>query len=59
MSFTSLLNEVREILEQELSRLDVMMDRYAKPKKKMMGGGKVHKKMYAKGGGIRKAKTYG
>ena len=34
MSFTSLLNEVREILEQELSRLDVMVDRYAKPKKK-------------------------
>ena len=28
-------------------------------KKKMMGGGKVHKKMYAKGGGIRKAQTYG
>ena len=37
MSFTSLLNEVREILEQELSRLDVMMDRYAKPKKKASG----------------------
>ena len=37
MSFTSLLNEVREILEQELSRLDVMMDRYAKPKKKANG----------------------
>lgn len=30
-----------------------------KAKKKMMGGGKVHKKMYAKGGGIRKAQTYG
>tara|TARA_R110002012_G_scaffold282439_2_gene472168 strand:+ start:790 stop:981 length:192 start_codon:yes stop_codon:yes gene_type:complete len=28
-------------------------------KKKMMGGGKVHKKMYAMGGGMRKAKTYG
>ena len=28
-------------------------------KKKMMGGGKVYKKMYAKGGGIRKAQTYG
>ena len=28
-------------------------------KKKMMGGGKVHKKMYAMGGGIRKAQTYG
>ena len=37
MSFTSLLNEVKEILEQELSRLDVMMDRYAKPKKKANG----------------------
>jgi|19_taG_2_1085344.scaffolds.fasta_scaffold00015_125 hypothetical protein len=37
MSFTSLLNEVREILEQELSRLDVMMDRYTKPKKKNNG----------------------
>tara|TARA_B100002019_G_scaffold45661_2_gene38376 strand:- start:9023 stop:10387 length:1365 start_codon:yes stop_codon:yes gene_type:complete len=37
MSFTSLLNEVREILEQELSRLDVMIDRYAKPKKKASG----------------------
>ena len=37
MSFTSLLNEVKEILEQELSRLDVMMDRYAKPKKKASG----------------------
>ena len=37
MSFTSLLNEVREILEQELSRLDVMMDRYTKPKKKANG----------------------
>jgi len=37
MSFTSLLNEVREILEQELSRLEVMMDRYAKPKKKANG----------------------
>jgi hypothetical protein len=24
-----------------------------------MGGGKVHRKMYAKGGGIRKAKRYG
>ena len=30
-----------------------------KAKKKMMGGGKVHKKMYAMGGGMRKAKTYG
>jgi len=30
-----------------------------KAKKKMMGGGKVHKKMYAMGGGIRKAQTYG
>ena len=28
-------------------------------KKKMMGGGKVHKKMYAMGGGMRKAQTYG
>ena len=28
-------------------------------KKKMMGGGKVHKKMYAMGGGMRKARTYG
>lgn len=37
MSFTSLLNEVREILEQELSRLDVMIDRYSKPKKKASG----------------------
>ena len=37
MSFTSLLNEVREILEEELSRLDVMMDRYSKPKKKANG----------------------
>lgn len=37
MSFTSLLNEVKEILEQELSRLDVMMDRYSKPKKKANG----------------------
>ena len=24
-----------------------------------MGGGKVHRKMYAKGGGVRKAKRYG
>ena len=30
-----------------------------KAKKKMMGGGKVHKKMYAMGGGMRKAQTYG
>ena len=37
MSFTSLINEVREMLEQELSRLDVMMDRYTKPKKKANG----------------------
>tara|TARA_R110002051_G_scaffold179661_1_gene249391 strand:+ start:1338 stop:2705 length:1368 start_codon:yes stop_codon:yes gene_type:complete len=37
MSFTSLLNEVKEILEQELSRFEVMMDRYAKPKKKKNG----------------------
>lgn len=37
MSFTSLLNEVKEMLEQELSRLDVMMDRYTKPKKKANG----------------------
>ena len=28
-------------------------------KKKMMGGGKVNKKMYAMGGGMRKAQTYG
>jgi Leucine-rich repeat (LRR) protein len=37
MSFTSLLNEVKEILEEELSRFEVMMDRYAKPKKKKNG----------------------
>ena len=37
MSFTNLLNEVRELLEQEMSRYDVLVDRYSKPKKKANG----------------------
>ena len=37
MGFTSLLNEVKELLEQELSRYDVMVDRYTKTKKKKNG----------------------
>ena len=37
MNFTSLLNEINEILEQELSRYDILKTTYATPKKKKSG----------------------
>lgn len=52
-------DDVQQILKLGKFGVDKMRAYGGKAKKKMMGGGKVHKKMYAMGGGIRKAKTYG
>lgn len=45
----------------KITQKDILIGKgvISKNKKKMMGGGKVHKKMYAMGGGMRKAQTYG
>ena len=37
MSFTSLLMQVEEIITEEISRYDIFIDRYTKPKKKKNG----------------------
>ena len=45
--------------DKPLDNIEELMQLYGVKQKGSAMGGKVHKKMYASGGGIRKAQTYG